>query len=160
MSTRLRWYVGTLCVAGGVVLAVLVTGIDLDRVREVGGAIAVFTAFMVLGELVSIPVKDGNRLKEVSITSTFAYGLVPLAGTGVAVLVFILGTVVADVVRRKGAVKTAFNAAQYVLALAAGGAVYAALGGGYEVTTATLPRQGRAAARSHGRISECAHPLR
>jgi signal transduction histidine kinase len=140
MSTRLRWYVGTLCVAGGVVLAVLVTGIDLDRVREVGGAIAVFTAFMVLGELVSIPVKDGNRLKEVSITSTFAYGLVPLAGTGVAVLVFILGTVVADVVRRKGAVKTAFNAAQYVLALAAGGAVYAALGGGYEVTTATLPR--------------------
>src|SRR4029450_8783659 len=32
-----------------------------------------------------------------------------------------------------------FNAAQYVLALAAGGAIYHALGGGYEVTTATLP---------------------
>jgi signal transduction histidine kinase len=138
MSTRLRWYVGTLCVAGVAVLAVLVTGIDLDRVREVGGAIALFTAFVVLGELVSIPVKDGNRLKEVSVTATFAYGLVPLAGTGVAVLVFIVGTVVADVARRKGAVKTAFNAAQYVLALAAGGAVYATLGGGYEVTTSTL----------------------
>src|SRR4029453_2888488 len=36
-------------------------------------------------------------------------------------------------------VKTVFNAAQYVLALAAGGAVYAALGGGYEITTAPLP---------------------
>jgi signal transduction histidine kinase len=139
MSTRLRWYVGTLCVAGAAVLAVLLPGIDLDRVREVGGAIALFTVFVVLGELVSIPVKDGNRLKEVSVTATFAYGLVPLAGTGVAILVFILGTVVADVARRKGAVKTAFNAAQYVLALAAGGAVYAALGGGYVVTTATLP---------------------
>jgi signal transduction histidine kinase len=138
MSTRLRWYVGTLCVAGVAVLAVLVAAIDLDRVREVGGAIALFTVFVVLGELVSIPVKDGNRLKEVSVTATFAYGLVPLAGTGVAILVFILGTVVADVARRKGAVKTAFNAAQYVLALAAGGAVYGALGGGYEVTTATL----------------------
>jgi signal transduction histidine kinase len=138
MSTRLRWYVGTLCVAGAAVLAALLPGIDLDRVREVGGAIALFTVFVVLGELVSIPVKDGNRLKEVSVTATFAYGLVPLAGTGVAILVFILGTVVADVARRKGAVKTAFNAAQYVLALAAGGAVYAALGGGYEVTTATL----------------------
>jgi signal transduction histidine kinase len=140
MSARLRWYVGTLCVAGGVVLVALLPGIDLDRAGEVGGAIVVFTAFVVLGELVSIPVHDQNRLKELSVTATFAYGLVPLAGTGVAALVFVLGSVVVDLVRRKGAVKTLFNAAQYVLALAAGGAVYSALGGGYQVTTATLPR--------------------
>jgi signal transduction histidine kinase len=139
MSARLRRYVGAVCVAGGVALVALLLGIDLDRAREVAGAIAVFTAFVILGELVSIPVKDGNRLKEVSVAATFAYGLVPLAGTGVAVLVFILGSIVTDLVRRKGAVKLLFNAAQYVLALAAGGAVYSALGGGYQVTTATLP---------------------
>jgi signal transduction histidine kinase len=138
MSARLRWYVGAVCVAGGVALAALLLGIDLDRAREVAGAIAVFTAFVILGELVSIPVKDGNRLKEVSVAASFAYGLVPLAGTGVAVLVFVLGSIVTDLVRRKGAVKTLFNAAQYVLALAAGGAVYSALGGGYQVTSATL----------------------
>ena len=139
MSARLRWYVGVVCTAGGLVLLALLPGIDLDRVREVAGAIAVFAVFVVAGELVSIPIHDQNRLKELSVTATFAYGLVPLAGTGVAVLVFIVGTVVADLVRRKGTVKTLFNAAQYVLALAAGGAVYHALGGGYQVTTATLP---------------------
>jgi signal transduction histidine kinase len=139
MSTRLRWYVGSLCVAGVVVLAVLLTGIDLERVREVGGAVALFAAFVVLGELVAIPVADDNRIKDFSVTSTFAYGLVPLAGTGVAVVVFIVGSVVADLARGKSPVKTLFNAAQYVLALAAGGAVYSALGGGYVLTTATLP---------------------
>jgi signal transduction histidine kinase len=139
MSTKLRWYVGTLCGAGAVVLVVLLTGLDLDRVREVAGAIAVFTAFVVAGELISLPIHEHNRLKEFSVASTFAYGLVPLAGTPVAAVVVILGSVVADLARRKGPVKTLFNAAQYVLALAAGGAVYHALGGGYQVTTATLP---------------------
>jgi signal transduction histidine kinase len=139
MSARLRWYVGTLCVAGAVVLVVLLAGLDLDRVREVGGAIAVFTAFVVAGELIAIRIHEDNRVKEISVTATFAYGLVALAGTAVAVAVFIVGSVVADLARRKGGVKTLFNAAQYVLALAAGGAVYHALGGGYRVTTATLP---------------------
>jgi signal transduction histidine kinase len=139
MSTRLRWYVGTLCVTGAVVLVYHLVGIDLDRAREVAGAIAVFAAFVVAGELITLPIHDHNRLKELSVASTFAYGLVPLAGTGVAVAVFVVGSVVADLVRHKGPVKTLFNAAQYVLALAAGGAVYDALGGGYEITTATLP---------------------
>jgi signal transduction histidine kinase len=139
MSARLRWYVGTLCVAGAVALVVLLSGLDLDRAREVAGAIAVFSAFVIAGEFITIPIYDHNRLKEFSITATFAYGLVPLAGTAVAVVVFIVGSVVADLARRKGAVKILFNAAQYVLALAAGGAVYDALGSGYEITTASLP---------------------
>jgi signal transduction histidine kinase len=139
MSTRLRLYVGGVCVAGGVVLAFLLTQLDLDRAREVAGAIAVFAAFTLVGELVTLRVDDQNRLKEISITATFAYGLVALAGTAVAVLVFIIGSMAADLARHRGPVKTLFNAAQYVLALAAGGAVYHALGGGYQVTTATLP---------------------
>jgi signal transduction histidine kinase len=139
MSARLKWYVGAVCAAGGLALAVLVPTIDLDRVGQVGGAIAVFTAFVVVGELVSIPVHHQNRVKDLAVTATFAYGLVPLAGTGVAVLVFIVGSVVADVVRGKPTIKILFNAAQYVLSLAAGGALYGALGGGYQITTGTLP---------------------
>jgi signal transduction histidine kinase len=139
MSARLRWYVGTVYVAGGIVLAFLLPQLDLERAREVAGAIAVFAAFMIVGELVTLRVDDQNRLKEIAITSAFAYALVPLAGTTVAVVVFILGSVVADLIRHRGLVKTLFNAAQYVLALAAGGAVYHALGGGYEITTETLP---------------------
>jgi signal transduction histidine kinase len=139
MSGRLKWYVAAVCTAGLLVLAALVLSIDLDRVREVPVAIAMFTAFVVLGELVAIPIGLDHRPKDVAVASTFAYGLVPLAGPGVAALAFVLASAVADVARRKAVVKTVFNAAQYVLALAAGGALYAALGGGYQVHTATLP---------------------
>ena len=139
MSGRLKWYVAAICTAGLLVLGALLATIDLDRVREVPLAIAVFTAFVVLGELVAIPIGHDYRPKDVAVSTTFAYGLVPLAGPGVAALAFVLASVVADVAHHKAVVKTAFNAAQYVLALAAGGAVYAALGGGYQVHTATLP---------------------
>jgi signal transduction histidine kinase len=139
MPARVRWYVGTVGVAGLAVLLVLLPTLDLDRVREVAGAIALFAAFVVGGELISIRLLHDNRVKDLAVTTTFAYGLVPLAGTAVAVLVFIFASVVADLGRGKPAVKTLFNAAQYVLALAAGGLVYHALGGGYEITTATLP---------------------
>jgi signal transduction histidine kinase len=139
MSGRLKWYVAAVCTAGLLVLGALLATVDLDRVREVPVAIAVFAAFVVLGELVAIPIGHGYRPKDVAVSSTFAYGLVPLAGPGVAALAFVLASVAADVAHHKAVVKTAFNAAQYVLALAAGGAVYAALGGGYQVRTATLP---------------------
>jgi signal transduction histidine kinase len=139
MPARLRWYVGAVGVTGLLVLALLLPTLDLDRVRQVGGAIALFTVFVVGGELISIRLLHDNRVKDLAVTTTFAYGLVPLAGTAVAVLVFIFASVAADIGRGKPAVKTLFNAAQYVLALAAGGAVYHALGGGYEITTATLP---------------------
>ena len=138
MPARLRWYVGAVGITGLLVLALLLPTLDLDRVREVGGAIALFTVFVVGGELISIRLLRDNRVKDLAVTTTFAYGLVPLAGTAVAVLVFIFASVAADIGRHKPAVKTLFNAAQYVLALAAGGAVYHALGGGYEITTATL----------------------
>ncbi|HEV2929080.1 MAG TPA: histidine kinase dimerization/phospho-acceptor domain-containing protein, partial [Propionibacteriaceae bacterium] len=139
MPARLRWYVGAVGITGLLVLALLLPTLDLDRVREVGGAIAVFTVFVVGGEFISIRLPRDNRVKDLAVTTTFAYGLVPLAGTAVAVLVFIFASVAADIGRSKPAVKTLFNAAQYVLALAAGGAVYAALGGGYEITTGILP---------------------
>ena len=139
MSGRLKWYVAAICTAGLLMLGALVTTIDLDRVREVPVAIAVFTAFVVVGELVAIPIGEDDRPKDVAVSTTFAYGLVPLAGPGVAALAFVLASAVADVAHRKAVVKTVFNAAQYVLALAAGGLIYAALGGGYHVHTATLP---------------------
>jgi signal transduction histidine kinase len=139
MSGRLKWYVAAVCTAGLLVLGALVATIDVDRVREVPVAIAVFTAFVVIGEMVAIPIGRDYRPKDLAVAATFAYALVPLAGTGVAALAFVLASVVADVAHGKAVVKTLFNAAQYVLALAAGGAIYAALGGGYHVETAALP---------------------
>jgi len=139
MPARLRWYVGAVGLAGLLAVALLLPALDLDRVREVGGAIALFAGFVVGGELVSLRLLRDNRVKDLAVTTTFAYGLVLLAGTAVAVLVFVFASVAADLSQRKPAVKTLFNAAQCALALAAGGAVYHALGGGYEITTAALP---------------------
>jgi signal transduction histidine kinase len=139
MPARLRWYVGAVGLAGLLAVALLLPTLDLDRVREVGGAIALFAGFVVVGELVSLRLLRDNRVKDLAVTTTFAYGLVLLAGTAVAVLVFVFASVAADLTQRKPAVKTLFNAAQCALALAAGGAVYHALGGGYEITTAALP---------------------
>src|SRR6266545_3534328 len=139
MSGRLKWYVAAVCTAGLLVLSALALTIDLGRVREVPVAIAVFTAFVVIGELVAIPIGHDYRPKDLAVAATFAYALVPLAGTGVAAFAFVLASTVADLVHRKALVKTVFNAAQYVLALAAGGALYSALGGGYQVHTASLP---------------------
>src|SRR5215207_7012379 len=115
MPGRLRWYIGAVGVAGLLVLAILVPTIDLDRTRELAGAIALFAGFVIGGELVSIRLQRNNRVKDLAVTTTFAYGLIPLAGTAVAVLVFML------------------------VSLAAGGLIYHALGGGYQITTATLP---------------------
>ena len=92
-----------MCVSGLLVLVALVPTIDLDRVREVGGAIALFACFVVGGELISIRLRRNNRVKDLAVTTTFAYGLVPLAGTAVAVLVFIFASVVADLGRGKPA---------------------------------------------------------
>src|SRR5215204_902312 len=139
MPARLRWYVGAVGLAGLLAVALLLPALDLDRVREVGGAIALFAGFVIGGELVSLRLRHNNRVKDLAVTTTFAYGLVLLAGTAVAVLVFMLASIVADLSRRKPAFKTVFNAAQCVLALAAGGLIYHALGGGYEITTGTLP---------------------
>jgi signal transduction histidine kinase len=139
MPGRLRWYIGGVAVAGLFVLAVVVPTIDLDRAARVGGAITLFAAFVIGGEVISIRLLHNNRVKDLAVTTTFAYGLIPLAGTAVAVLVFMLASLVADLGRRKPPVKLLFNAAQCVLALAAGGLVYHALGGGYEISTAALP---------------------
>jgi signal transduction histidine kinase len=139
MPGRLRWYVSAVVVTGLLVLVAVVPTIDLDRARSLAGAIALFAGFVIGGELISIRLERNNRVKDLAVTTTFAYGLVPLAGAAVAVLVFMLASVVADLGRRKPLVKLLFNAAQCVLALAAGALIYHALGGGYEITTATLP---------------------
>jgi signal transduction histidine kinase len=139
MPGRLRWYVGAVVGSGLLALVAVVPTVDLDRARSLAGAIALFAGFVIGGELISIRLEGNNRVKDLAVTTTFAYGLVLLAGTAVAVLVFMLASLVADLAGRKPLVKLLFNAAQCVLALAAGGLIYHALGGGYEITTATLP---------------------
>ncbi|HZD02318.1 MAG TPA: HAMP domain-containing sensor histidine kinase [Actinomycetes bacterium] len=99
----------------------------------------VFTTLLIAGEFFPIRIRHRDQTKALLVTAPFAFVLVPVAGVGVAVLANMMAAVVPHLVRRKPFIKLAFNAAQYVLAIAAGGLVYVAAGGGPEITARTLP---------------------
>jgi signal transduction histidine kinase len=139
MSSRLRWYVGIVCTAAFLTVVGLVPQIDTGRLDRTWPAITVFTTLLIAGEFFPISIRHRDQTKSILPTATFAFALVPVAGVAIAVLAHVVATVVPDLVRRKGPIKLAFNAAAYALALAAGGAVYSAVGGGPQMTVRSLP---------------------
>jgi signal transduction histidine kinase len=139
MSSKLRWYVGTVCTTAVLVLVGLVPELRIDRFLHAWPTITVFTAILIVGEFFPIRIRHRDQAKSIVATYTFAFGLVPVAGVAIAVLAHLVATIVADLVRGKALIKLAFNAGQYVLALAVGGLVYIACGGGSEVTVRSLP---------------------
>jgi signal transduction histidine kinase len=120
-------------------LAGLVSRIDTSRLDDALPAIVMFGALLALGEFFPIHVHYPKQTKEVVVTSTFAFAMVPIVGTGIAVLAHVATSILADVIYRKPPVKVAFNAAQYSLALGAGGLVYTAIGGTHGLTGRGLP---------------------
>jgi signal transduction histidine kinase len=139
VSGKLKAYVALVATLGGVVLLGLAARIDPVRLRQDLPAIALFTAFILIGELVVVPIRHRDQVRELTVTNTFAYALALLAGTAIGVAALALGSVVADLARRKPPVKVAFNAGQWAISLAAGSAVYTALGGGQLITAASVP---------------------
>jgi signal transduction histidine kinase len=139
MSARIKWYVGAVGLAGLVTVVLLVPRVDLDRVRQAPGAVALFAVLLFAGQLVPIRIPRRREIKELDISTTFGFALIPLAGVSVAGLVCAGSSLAADLLRRKEPVKLLFNASQYVVALAAGGIVYTTLASGSTVDTAALP---------------------
>jgi signal transduction histidine kinase len=113
--------------------------VRFDRLEHAWPTIAVFSALLIVGEFFPIRIRHRDQAKSIVATYTFAFGLVPVAGVAIAVLAHVVATVVADLVRRKALIKLAFNAAQYALALAVGGFVYLAGGGGAHITARSIP---------------------
>src|SRR5919198_2782395 len=113
MSARLRWYVAIIASAALLTVAVLAPLVDGDRLRQQSGAVVLFALLLFAGQLVPIPIPLRREMKEPDISSTFGFALIPLAGVGVAVLVFAACSVAAGRGHRKAPVKLAFNAPQY-----------------------------------------------
>jgi signal transduction histidine kinase len=129
VSVKLKGYVWLVATVGvGLLLGLAVTA-DWDRSPRELLTIALFAGFVVVGELLVVPIRHRGTVRELTATNTFAYALVLLAGPAIGVVALGLGSVVADLVRRKTPVKIVFNAAQWAIALTAGGAVTFALGG-------------------------------
>jgi diguanylate cyclase (GGDEF)-like protein len=84
-----------------------------------------FSLFVVLSELFTITVPHGESEEEITFSTTFAFALLLISGPGAAVMIMAIASAVADAIRRKAALKIAFNVAQVTLSLAISGGVLA-----------------------------------
>jgi diguanylate cyclase (GGDEF)-like protein len=123
---RARAYIVAV-ITSGLGLAVIFGVLDgRDLVAHGSLALWFLAAAVVIGELV--PIKLGPNRGEVAPSTTFTFALLVSSGIGAAVLAQAIASALADVVDRKRPSRSAFNVAQYVLAIAAAGGVLVALG--------------------------------
>ncbi len=94
-----------------------------------------------LGELLPIRLARRDDYDAITVSSGFAFALMLVGGPVVAVLAYAAVSALADAVARLSPVKIAFNAAQYVLSMAAAAAVLALATDPAQApfTTANLP---------------------
>src|SRR6266536_2105936 len=133
MTGRPRW-----SAINGYVVAVTATGSSILLVLAIRGGVrslahmsAIFWLcwlFMVVGEIRYIVLPRSGNLE--SITTTTCLSLAMLLGWGLAptALGLAASSIASDIFHRKAAKKAAFNAAQYAIAVTAGGSVLLALG--------------------------------
>ena len=81
----------------------------------------------VVAELTPLKVVLRAAEGEITASNTFAFALLICYGPAPAAIAFAMGTILADGIRRKPPERIAFNAAQYVITVAAAGVVLSAL---------------------------------
>jgi diguanylate cyclase (GGDEF)-like protein len=117
-----------------VVLAGLALGASLLRSGpDLGGAYAEFwivTAFVALGEILSINLSGLEGQTEVTTSTIFTLALLIRFGPGAAILAQAVASLAADLRLSKPAYKAAFNVGQYALSIAAAALVLAVPGRG------------------------------
>jgi diguanylate cyclase (GGDEF)-like protein len=123
---RARAYIAAV-ITSGLGLALVFGLLDgRDLVEHGSLAMWLLAAAVVVGELV--PIKLGPNRGEVAPSTTFTFALLVSSGVGAAVLAQAVASALADVVDGKRPSRSAFNVAQYVLAIAAAGGVLVGLG--------------------------------
>jgi signal transduction histidine kinase len=135
-----RWLVVLIAIAGATVFAgVVVPG--AGQVAKAGAVFWLFAILLMLGEWfpITAPRRDGAQAEEITTSTTFAFALLILYGTGPAVIALAFASAIGDLRQRKSIWKTLYNVAQYTLALGAAGAVYGLLGAPHHVSVAHLP---------------------
>src|SRR3954451_702446 len=83
----------------------------------------------VVAELAPLKVVLRAAEGEITASNTFAFALLICFGSAPAAVAFALGTILADGIRRKPPERIAFNAAQYVITVAAAGLVLSTFSG-------------------------------
>jgi diguanylate cyclase (GGDEF)-like protein len=112
-------YCGAVALAGGVLLVVLALASDGDRVRDARTVSALLAVGVLLGELLPLKIPRRGEHEELTVSTTFAFALLLVAGLFPAVAAQAAASVVQDVASRKPVWRIAFNIGQYALSLGA-----------------------------------------
>ena len=112
-------------VIGGALVALALVAV----LGEVGAVpqltLVVLVALCLLGELLPIRLARRDDYDAITVSSGFAFALMLVGGPVVALVAYAAVSAFADAVARRSPVKISFNAAQYVLSMAAAAAVLA-----------------------------------
>jgi diguanylate cyclase (GGDEF)-like protein len=123
---RARVYV-TAVITSGLGLAAVFAALEgANLIRHGSLGLWLLMGAVIIGELV--PIKLGPNRGEVAPSTTFTFALMLSSGVGAAALAQAVGPALADLVDGKRPSRSAFNVAQYVLAIGAAGGVLAAAG--------------------------------
>jgi diguanylate cyclase (GGDEF)-like protein len=123
---RARFYVNAVIASGLGLLVYFAILQGPDLVRDGSMGMWVLVGAVVIGELV--PIKLGTGEGEVAPSTTFMFALLLSSGLAAAAIAVAAASGLSDLIDRKRPSRSAFNVAQYVLAIGAAGAVLVAAG--------------------------------
>ena len=137
-------FAALVAVAGSGLLAFLIVRGNAGTVMRARSGFWLLAFFVVVGELFPIIVPRRDEAEEITTSTTFAFALLLGYGAPAAAVVLAVASATADFVYRKPFWKVMFNVGQYVMSIAAAGAVYKWLGGpllleGGELDVGLLP---------------------
>jgi diguanylate cyclase (GGDEF)-like protein len=145
-----RLFCGAVALAGGALLVVVALTTDGDRVRDATTVSALLALGVLLGELLPLKIPRRGEHEELTVSTTFAFALLLVAGLGPAIAAQAVASVVEDTVSHKPLWRIVFNVGQYTIALGAAGLVLAVTGidgpGSAPFAAVDLPEIGVAAA--------------
>ncbi len=126
-SRALNLYVAAVTIAGFASLTFMAARLDTRDIRSTP-AVWILAALLVLGEWapIRVPWRDGSQ--DVTLSTTFVFALILLVGAPFAAIAQAFASALPDVVARRPWWKVQFNAAQYVLAVAAAAGVLSLVG--------------------------------
>ncbi len=127
-----RAYVAGVITVGFTLLAGLAVWGMPELLDRLDTGLVLLVLAVAAGEL--FPIRVGSDEGEVAPSTTFTFALLLAYGVPAAALGQAAGSLVADVVHRKPLVRSAFNIAQYTIAIAAAGGIFALI--------AELPHEG------------------
>jgi hypothetical protein len=110
--------------------AAVLVGLAVAGASDIGPLDAEFwvlAALVLVGEL--FPIQVHGQVGEETFSTPFAFALLLVYGVPEVVVVQVLASLVADLIRRRPIDRILFNAAQLALSWVAAGAVFEALGG-------------------------------